>query len=264
SNENARQEYDTMLMHGEEINQLLEQGLNKMDLEQHEEAASIFKKILVINSSLNYVRNYYALSLSYQDDKEKKEKAVFQFRKLIEYEPNNATYHMNLGMLLNEIGKPEEAIKIIENGYLNDPDNIDLLFGLVDVYLRLKDYSQAKHLLNTAIHKLAVSDFRSLLLFFKMLEIDILCSDTPNIHKTFSSIEMLIIHNEDQLSYVVDRLVKLVFKLADYKNYSIAKLLCDKALMLDPHNENLHKLSSDVTDQSKLYDEYNLLKEDSI
>jgi len=59
----SRIEYDTMNLHGEEIEILSNKASEAIEIEDYESASYFYKKILMIEPSLIKIRSYYAYSL---------------------------------------------------------------------------------------------------------------------------------------------------------------------------------------------------------
>lgn len=261
SHPQTRREYDTMSAHGEVINVMLSEGQQHMSESEYIKAADTFKKILIIEPSLNYVRNFYALALSYQGE-EDQEKAIIQFKKLIELEPDNATYYLNLGLTMDSLERHEEALSWLKKGYLCDPDNVDLVFALVDVCSALKKYQNGKDVLESAMSKLGSSDFRSFILLFKLLQVDIFSKNYQQLASTFARLEHLLTYNVEEKPYVSQRYAKLAFELLGYKAFEQAYYLTEKALELDPINDEIVELHKHVATMKPLYVEYEQLDVD--
>lgn len=262
SNPKTRKEYDTMAEYGEEINHFLEKGLQLMDEENFVEAANTFKRVLVIEPSLNYARNFYALALAYQGVAEK-EKAIVQFKKLNEQEPDNATYFFNLGQTLRHLERYEEALRATQKAYQIDSDNVDVLFAVSDVFVDLENYESAKSIIESSVKKLETSDFRGFIYLFKLLQIDMYNQNYSNLMSTFNRLETLLSHNEEEKPYVAQRFAELAFKLLNYKQFDHAFYLSERATALDPTDDNIQKLHEDVVMRKPLYAEFNELELDN-
>jgi preprotein translocase subunit SecA len=259
SNAKTRQEYDVMSRYGDEINQLYEDGYRFMDEDKFREAAECFKRILIIEPSLNNARNQLGLALSYaQED----EKALVQFRKLIELDPTNATFHSNLAHVLSDLKRYAEALTYATRARELDKENINIVILIADLHHDLKRDDRAIAVLEDAIKQLPRNDFRQFMYLFKMLKIELFERNEASINRIFKRIDQLLEHHQDEKAYVAHQYAAFAFDLSEYKLYDLAKYFTKRAAALDPSRKELADFNLEIERQNKLSDEYERLKDD--
>ena len=79
------------------------------------------------------------------------DKAVFQFRKVLETDPKNAGAHAHLGITLMRQGKAEDAIKYFHEALRARPDWVDMRHGLGEAYAAQGKYDLAVQNFNEAL-----------------------------------------------------------------------------------------------------------------
>lgn len=259
SNSKSRKEYDTMSIYGEEIKQLQAAALNALDNEEFEEAIQCYKKILMIEPSLLNIRNEYALALIYNGQQDK---AIKQLDKLIAQEPDNATYLYNLGGAYESKGDDQEAISFYKKASEKDPNDINIVYKLSDVYTKLKDYTNARKVINEALSRNSNEGFRQFMYLFRHLQIDVFSKDSNAIRRTLDRIENLLEEYPEEKSYVANEFGKFAVELFDYKQFEWAYYLTEKGIELDPDHSQLLLLHEDTKNNKLLYGEFEQLEKD--
>jgi curved DNA-binding protein CbpA len=259
SNPKTRKEFDTMSIYGDEIKQLQSDASESLNNQDFEAAINCYKKILMIEPSLLNVRNQYALALIYHEEYNK---AIKQLEKLVEQENDNAVYMFNLGFAYERKGNKRQAITYYQLAYELDPNDVNIIFALTDVYVDLKEYQNARNAITNALAKSSNEGFHQFMYLFRHLQIDVFAKDFKEIEKTLKKIESLLADHPDEKSYVAIEFGKFAAELFDYKQFTLAYYLTEKGVELDPTNTALIELHEDTKDRKVLYGEFELLEKD--
>jgi curved DNA-binding protein CbpA len=256
----SRNEYDTMSEHGKEIEQHLEAGLAAVEDEDYPLAIQHYKKILWIEPKLNNVRNYFALALSYNGQNEK---SLAQFQRLVQSDPGNSLYHFNMGTVLADLERYDEAVMCLRQSYRLDSGNVNIIFYLADLLHRLKRTEEARHSIRDAIKDREDYDFARFVYLFKLLQLEVYEKNAEGIEKALEQIEKLLALHPEEKRYAADRYAKFAFELLEYKLFKWAMFLTERAKDLDPDNEAIRKLHETTAENKPIYEEYELMKEDT-
>lgn len=256
----SRNEYDTMSEYGEEIEHHLQKGLAAAEQADYETAIHHYKKILLIEPKINNVRNYYALALYYSGENNK---ALTQYQKLLQLEPNNSLYHYNMGAVLENLERYDEAVDYMKQACRLDAENIDAVFDLVDLLHKIDRSEEARQTIGQVIKTRKEEDFSTFVYLFKLLQLEVFDKNVKGIESTLKQIERLIEIHPDEKLYVAERYSKFAYELFEYKLYKWAVFLTERAVQLDPDNEAIRKLHAATAENKPVYEEYELLREDA-
>jgi len=127
-------------------------GLIHLELDQYDEAISVFSKILEKDDSVHHVRLY--LGMAYEE-KGDLGNAIVEFRKIPH---GNAAYSEAVGhiaFILKELGKPDEAVKLLMESIAVDPSKFDYYLNLSSLYESLGKTESALQLLRDAEKRFA-------------------------------------------------------------------------------------------------------------
>lgn len=259
SDPDSRKEYDTMEKYGDEIRQLEEESLAALELEDYDRAISCLKKILIIEPSLHNIRNQLALALSYKGEHDK---AIAQFRKLIELQPANANYRANLAFAYEKSALVDEAVEQFRKAFHLDPNDINIIYSLYNLYIRNGEYAQARKAIEEAILSKGNEGFHKFYYLFKLVELDIFERNDSGIDRSFSRIEKLLEKHPEEKAYVAMEYGKLAYELNEEMMFDWAKKLTERAIQLDPLNEDISNLHHYTSGNEELIREYKLLEKD--
>lgn len=110
---------------------------NKTSLTEHRPTANVIP--FQVDATF-----YFARAVHYLDRHDLKN-AVKNFRKAVEYEPDNPVNHCNLAGVLSELGDFEESNRILENVLQNiDPDLVECYFYMANNYANIGQYELAE------------------------------------------------------------------------------------------------------------------------
>ncbi len=110
------------------VDYLTELAIAHYKLKNYDEAIRTYEKIISlhpdnVSSYYNRIGNIYWIKKDF-------EKAEFYFRKAIELDPTLVVSYNNLALMLDENGKKEEAVKVLNQGIEANPDNVELKYYL--------------------------------------------------------------------------------------------------------------------------------------
>lgn len=109
------------------IDYLTELATTHYKLKNYNEAIKSYEKIIGLRpdnvSCYNRIGNIYWIKKDF-------ERAEFYFRKSIELDPNLIVSYNNLALMLDENGKKDEAIEILNQGIVANPESIELKMAL--------------------------------------------------------------------------------------------------------------------------------------
>ncbi|ADU31955.1 tetratricopeptide repeat protein [Evansella cellulosilytica] len=258
-NEASRQKYDTMRTFGPEINRLeadAEHALSKKDLHS---ATLAYKKILMIEPSLHIYRNELALTLVQQGDLEK---GLIQFEKLVTKYPENASYRCNYAHCLQKLGKTNEAVDSFKTAHHLDPNDVNIVFSLVELYIDNHDYEKARFTIESALEEKENEGFHRFYYLFKLIHVDIFERNTEQLERSLARVETLISAHIEESAYVANEFARLAFQLYEVKLYDWAKRLTERAIELDPENEYIQALHESNEENNVKSKEFQYLMDD--
>ena len=109
------------------IDYLTELAATHYKLKNYNEAIKSYERIISLNpdniSCYNRIGNIYWIKKDF-------ERAEFYFRKAIELDPNLIVSYNNLALMLDENEKKEEAIEMLNQGIIANPDSVELKYYL--------------------------------------------------------------------------------------------------------------------------------------
>lgn len=109
------------------IDYLTELAITHYRLKNYQESIKAYEKIINLDknnaSAYNNVGNIYWVIKN-------TERAEYYFRKAIELNPSLIAAYNNFALMLNENGKNAEAIEILNQGIIANPDNVELEMSL--------------------------------------------------------------------------------------------------------------------------------------
>jgi len=101
-------------------------------------------------SSTNY-RNQYKLANAYYESGEFYVEAEERYRRAIELNDKFLEAYVNLGALVEELNRPDEAIELLKKALELDPDNCKARSNLANVYYHQKKYPDSMYQLRQAL-----------------------------------------------------------------------------------------------------------------
>jgi len=262
NNAKTRAEYDVFSKYKDEIDTHMNVGINAMEEEDYNKAALEFKKILVLEPSLSFARNYLGLTLMYGKNLDE---AIIQFEKVIEDNPENATYLFNLGSAYEQKEEYGKAEKLLIKAAQIDKLNPSIIIALSGLYFGQRKYELAVKVLRDAITEDGVIDFQDFIYFFELVEQSIYRGEMALAESIINEIEEILPDDKEAKEYVAWKFGKLAYQLFQAKVYVLSARIAERASIIDPDDESirsLHKSSKELDEAFSLFDK--LIKDESI
>jgi uncharacterized protein len=121
---------------------LLKKGGDLNDKKQYKDAIELFRQIN--RSDTNYADALFALSVSCQADSQLEAAHRYAMLGLKEFPELYPKFSMQAANVLDDMEKPEEAMKLYDEGLKRDPQSYILYFNKGVTYLRMKNDADAK------------------------------------------------------------------------------------------------------------------------
>ncbi|WP_174733505.1 J domain-containing protein [Mesobacillus harenae] len=255
----SRREYDTMLLYGDEIKQLQDQGMEAYEDEEYEKACDFFKKILIIEPSLSEVRNFYALSLLYIGEEDK---AIHQFKRLMVIEPENSTYQMNYAKALEENDQFDEAMLQYKRMYLINPANMDALFGLIDLYVSQQHLPKAMIFLDKSIKSQKETGFVLFYYLMKRMDLTIKLKDEQELEKTLEQIAQHAKGYPEEQDRVHSELMDVGLQLYKEKLYRFSLIIFKFLAPYRQKQAEFLELLAETEKRAAVYSEYDRMADE--
>lgn len=259
SNEKMKAEYDAFSTYGEEIQFLIESGQALMEKGEFRKAGKAFKKVLMIEPTLERPRNYYALSLAYDQEYDK---AYKQFEHLMKESPENATYQYNYGSTLISAGRLEEGIKYLYRARQLDSSDINIFQSIIDAYVKNKQYAEAQQAIEKELKHLNEEDHSTVVYIFMLLEVHIVSNNQQAIDRSLAKIDEWTLQHSDRKDTVTRELTSLAIRLSNAKRYEMAERLINKAAQISPTHEFVLEIQQEISNKAPIFKEMAELEED--
>jgi len=259
NDEKSRKEYDAIIKYEDEIEDYMDKGINNYQNQNYKKAEKLFKKVIVIESTLSYARNFLGLVYLEQN---KLDKAIEQFKKVVDESPENPSYLFNLGTAYMNKEKYNKAEYYLKKAYENDKVDPSIVLALADTYFNQKKDNKVFEILREAINHDGKVDFEDFMYFFKMVEIHISLGNIDKAEKVLEEIEDIIPNDKEAREYVAYRFGQLGSSLFDLQAYDLSKKITGWALNIDPNNEAISELYNAASDLDEIYNLYQKLEED--
>ncbi|THE12321.1 hypothetical protein E1I69_11505 [Bacillus timonensis] len=260
-NSQTRKEYDAKMLHGDLVEQLKNEAMNAYTNDEFEDAKRLFKEVLTIVPTLTETRNYYALSFLFTEEYHQ---ALQHFKMVVHEEPENTTYQLNYGRALEKCGKEEEAIRLYKKMYIMEPDNMDPLFQLIDLYLNRNETFNALKTLDQAISSQSKSGgFHAFYYLLKRIKVSVRIRNKVELMKSLDLCRDLLLKHESEQGNMMGDLTDLGLDLYKRKLYGYAKPIFEFVQKENSEpNEKFDSLVSETILRANVYDEFDLLERD--
>jgi DnaJ-class molecular chaperone with C-terminal Zn finger domain len=255
----SRAEYIARLQYGDDIEQLEKAANEATDNGNYAQAIIQYKKILIIEPNIAYIKNNLALALIYNGQVTE---GIEQLLELTKENPKNSLYFSNLAYGYKQNGdldKAEETlIKALELDNMSDKS----LASLMDIYISKKDYSKATQYLIDGIHSNSSKDFREFNYYFELVRINTYDNNIEKIKETIDEVFTKMPDEEDLKRHISWRFYDLANDL--YKNaiFDLATVITEKIIQLDKGNNSIINLYEECKELSHLSEEFKRLAND--
>lgn len=255
--EKTKKDYDTMLLCGDELLKLEEDGRKALEEESYPEAIRNFNKMLELAPNNSLGRSLLAKSYLYQ---RKYNKAILEYNNLFAEYPENTEYICQLGVCYELQGKVGRAEKLYLKAYHQDENDKEPLDWLISLYWKQKKYHKAEQFLRGDINRDGEVDFDDFKSFYKLIETYIRMDEPSKIIDVVGEIKKIIPSSDGikkNISWEFNRLGKLLY---DAEIYTYAEILfkVGNSIYRDEQLEGL----IDITLKYKLVN--NLMNDDKV
>lgn len=235
SNDRTRAEYDNLDNMPQEVNvkfnhvsELINGGRFKNAIIKLKELSETYPEIMVIKTLLGiaYLQNRNTGS------------ATTVFEELVSMDNNNSSFSGNLAYSYLLRGWQKKAIKQYKKAISLDKDNIFLVIGLSEAYLKDGNRNKAKAILKDLLKREEVRGISEFLLEIdiRLLILDIKNGDVEYIGKVLDEIEVCVKSNDNLKDNIGDMLLKLAEDIF-YIDLDMAKLIINKAFSINSSEE---------------------------
>jgi Flp pilus assembly protein TadD len=240
ANAKARAAYDASIKHKDEIDFHTRAGTEALDNEQYGAAIKSFKRILVIEPSLTFARNLLGTALYWNGEYEK---AMDQFLRCTKEDPENSTYHLNLGCAYRLCKALDKAEACFRTAWELDPMDHTVIIAWASLLFYSKnDYAGAVRLLRQAIGYDGQVDFEDFLYFVELVEIAIVAQKDSDLAALTREIKAILPDDDKAREYVAYRFAAQAAEWTNQELYAFAHKLARVAATFAPTDEAIQKL----------------------
>lgn len=251
SNEKTKKEYDIFLEYGDDIKKLEEKANDAFEKDDFKKAIINFKKILLFNRDLSYIKNRLGLALLYNGENDK---AIDIFLELLQTDEDNPTFNYNLAMSYKEKEEYIKAEKYLLKANDLDPINDAIISSLVGLYMDRKKYKKAIIFLKSCIGKYGDDNFRDFIYYMKMIEVYILSNEIDNMSTIVSELVKITPNDREIRNHVSLELGRLASKLYDLNAFNLVIIITEKVKKLC--DGELNEIISSLYEASVIKEEY--------
>lgn len=139
--EKTKNDYDNMMLYGDELLKLEEAGREALEEESYPKAIRSFSKMLELVPNNSLGRSLLAKSYLYQ---RKYNKAILEYNNLFTEYPENIEYICQLGFCYEMQGKVNKAEKLYLKAYHQDENDKEPINWIIDLYWNQKSTIKLK------------------------------------------------------------------------------------------------------------------------
>jgi curved DNA-binding protein CbpA len=261
-NSQTRQEYDSRLDFGPEIEILENQIKDASEENNLDEEIRLLKKLLNIAPDMSIYRNMLGLVFL---ENEEPDHAFSQFKKASTLSPDNHIFVLNMGHAEEARDNFKKAESLfIQAGKMEDDDYSPprALAGLY--FFRLEEKSKAYSVLEDAIQADGKLDFRDLFCIWDKLHF---CIWDDEVEKLDAELERIleIAQNEEERQFALYLLKEPLSQLYEVRNFELVVKLADCARKLDPTNDALEEFYQTNRRNRNIFRSFeNIMKQHSV
>ena len=227
----SRREYDTMAQHGDEIEELQEEGEALLNQEHPDTQTAIkkLKRATVLGLDISLLRNM--LGQAYLVDGQPEE-ALSQFDEAVDLNPDNEAHHLNRGYALRELERPREAEEAFRAVWENDKGNYAAARGVAEALADRERFSQAHEVLDEAIWADDALDFEDFFCYYDKLHLYVAQDETDALEQALDTVTDMA-ETPDDRQYAAFMLVQMADELQAVGAFSLAHRFGKAAQELD-------------------------------
>ena len=275
----AKENYDSLQKHGEQISQLVETAMEKMSEEDWDGAIPILKKVLILFPGGNAARNHLGICYGRSQDWYG---ALKVYRKLTKNAPDVPLYWLNYGEMFKEFSSSlddddtrksslyQKAREQFKKAIDLEPFNSEPYLRIARIYTDEGEYAKAIVWTERAIGADGKTDFQDFDALFYICEIHLYSCEYHKIQSVAERIIALLPEdNEDARKYVAARFYNFGLEIAQigFGNSSVslldaARLFFKAAKTFDPNDEDIKRVKGILDNLLQAYELYDALEED--
>jgi len=261
-NAQTRQEYDSRLDYGPEIEILENQIKDASEENDLDEEIRLLKKLLNIAPDMSIYRNRLGLVFL---ENEEPDHAFSQFERASTLSPDNHIFVLNMGYAAEARDSFQEAEFLFVQAGEMEKDDYSPSRALAGLYFfKLEEKNKAYSVLEDAIQADGKLDFRDLFCIWDKLHFCIWDDDVDKLDAELERI-LEIADNEEERQFALYLLKEPLSQLYEAKNFEIVVRLADCARKLDPLNDDLEDFyQSSKRDRSVFRDFKIVMDENSV
>ncbi|WP_176212669.1 J domain-containing protein [Clostridium acidisoli] len=254
-----RAEYIARSKYGNKINELEKKADDAVENGEYYEAVNQYKKILIIEPSLSYIKNKLALTFLYNGQTKE---GINQLEELVRFNSKNSVYLGNLGYAYKKNGDIEKAEEYLIKSLCIDGKNEENVSIISDIYIEQNEYNKAVQYLRKAAETNKTYDFREFIYYYEIIRVCTFSKEISIIEETMNYMCKIIPNDKETKNYVLGRfyyLAKSLYKMLDYIS---SKLISKKTIEICGDNETVKKIYEESKRLLRLTEKFNKLLED--
>ncbi|MFO7953104.1 MAG: DnaJ domain-containing protein [Bacillota bacterium] len=249
SDENTRQEYDS-------INSLPENGrfyyqaaLQAMEEKNAEKAIQCLEEVIKFHPNYSVINSL--LGDAYLEN-ENSGKAIRIFEKLVAQEPGNAGYVRRLAHSYSMRGWHRKAIECYREALALDEDNLSLWMGLIGSYIEVEDLFSAIETLHNGLDVSNKKGWDNLSLYFQIIIIDIITKDFEVLEQHLQELKDKALSDKSNSANIAWFLALISDKLVAADLHEMAIDAVETAVTLLPDDPEIAAIRKEINKRSTL------------
>lgn len=242
--ENARVQYDNLNKVPEEYKERYDRALEAMNYGDYEEAIFLLKEVVNANPTLQILNSL--LGDIYLEN-ENSGNAIKIFERLVQLEPENASYQGKLAEAYTMRGYIRKAILQFEKSLEMDPDNMSYWLGLSNAYVDVMKRWKAWEVLLEGMARAKELNVDSLELYIYAVFLCIRQDDLTDIQKYLDVLRECVENDPDIVDYIMNFFFNRINKLkkGEVGREGIYRVVCFFA-EIAPGRKDILSLKEDV------------------
>jgi len=280
SDSKAKENYDSLQRHGEQISKLVDEAQEKISEEDWEAAIPLLKKVLVLLPGQNAARSQLGICFARLEDWDN---ALKVYRKLTKDASDVPLYWLNYGAMFKEYAGSledddtrrsslyQQAREQFKKAIDLEPYNSEPYLEISRTYTDEGEYTKALSWAERAIGADGKTDIQDFETLFYICVIHLRSGEFKKIQSVAERIiSLLSKDDEDARKYVAARFYNFGIEIAQigFANSNItlldaARLFFKAAKTFDPNDEDIKRLKDRLDNLIQAYELFDSFKEDS-